>query len=77
MLRLNEKRQKVLSHLIRDAMTRAKLGDNIDFKIKHPDWVRDAQDNNYIQLKTEITKRYYAKMEARDEIRAHTGDRTE
>ncbi len=35
---------------IRRARTMAIAGSNPDFKLSHPDWVRDAQSKNFTQL---------------------------
>jgi len=42
---------------IRRNKTMAINGNNPDFKLKHPDWVRDAQQKNYTQME-KITKEY-------------------
>jgi hypothetical protein len=39
---------------IRRAMTNALTGNNDDFNIKHKDWVRDAQSNNWTVMKKKI-----------------------
>ncbi len=36
------------------AMIMAKIGTNKDFKLAHADWVRDAAQNRYTQLKTQV-----------------------
>jgi len=58
---------------IRRAMTMAKQATpNTDFKIRHPDWVRDAQNNNYINLKKvvreEIEKKQQIALDRRAKI---------
>ncbi len=35
---------------IRRAKTLAIVGSNPDFKLQHPDWVRDAQSKNFTML---------------------------
>ncbi len=32
----------------------AKVGTNDDFRLLHPDWVRDAQKGNYTDLKVKV-----------------------
>ncbi len=44
-------KKQAINIKIRRAMTMAKAGSNSDFKILHPDWVRDAQNDNYTNLK--------------------------
>ncbi len=40
---------------IRRAKTMANAGNNPDFKLQHPDWVRDAQNKNYTSLIKKVT----------------------
>ncbi len=39
---------------IRRAMTMAKSATNPTFKLEHPDWVRDAQKDDYTLLKKQV-----------------------
>ncbi len=39
---------------IQRAITMANAGSNPEFKLKHPDWVRDAQKKDYTLLKTQV-----------------------
>ncbi len=39
---------------IRRAKTMALSGENPDFKLKHPDWVRDAQTKNFTILNKKV-----------------------
>ncbi len=58
---------------VRRAITMADSGQNSDFKIQHPDWVRDAQAKNYTHLKKvvkESVERYQAQAQARRDKRA-------
>lgn len=52
---------KAVINAINRNKTMAKTSINPEFKLKHPDWCRDAQSKNYIQLvkvvTEEITKR--------------------
>ncbi len=41
----------------------AKVGSNPDFKLEHPDWVRDAQTNNYIALTKKVRELAVKKQE--------------
>ncbi len=54
---------------IERAMTMAKHKNvNPDFAIQHPEWVREAQNNNYTDLKkkvTEVIERQQAQAQAR------------
>ncbi len=42
---------------IRRAITMARAGTNDDFKILHPDWVRDAQSGKFIDLKLKVKQK--------------------
>jgi len=42
---------------IRRAMTMAKSATNPTFKLEHPDWVRDAQKNEYTLLKKQVKEK--------------------
>jgi len=39
---------------IRRAKTMAVVGSNPDFKLKHPDWVRDAQKKDFTLLNKKV-----------------------
>ncbi len=39
---------------VRRAIVMAKGNLNPDFDVAHPDWVREAQNNNYINLKKKV-----------------------
>ncbi len=41
---------------IRRAMIMAKGNINPDFDVAHPDWVREAQNNNFTSLKKKVTE---------------------
>ncbi len=42
---------------IQRAITMAKSGTNTDFRIQHPDWVRDAQKDDFTKLKIDVKAR--------------------
>ncbi len=52
-----------LKHKIDRAMLMSNNHINPDFDIKHPDWVRDAQNKNYTNLK-KIIKEQVEKQQA-------------
>ncbi len=49
-------KKQVVQDKIDRAIIMAKNGTNPDFKILHPDWVRDAQSKNFTDLRIKITK---------------------
>ncbi len=58
---------------IRRAITMANAASNPDFKMQHPDWVRDAQNKNYTNLKKvvkEKCEKYQQKAQARRDKRS-------
>ncbi len=58
---------------IERAITQAKAGSNPDFKLQHPDWVRDAQNKDFTNLKKvvkEQTEKYQLKAQQRRDKRA-------
>ncbi len=48
---------------IRRAKTMALAGSNPDFKLAHPDWVRDAQTKNYVSLIKKVTEQVKSQQE--------------
>ncbi len=55
------------------AKTMALAGSNSDFKLKHPDWIRDAQSKNYTKLVTDVTvktRKYQDNAQRRRDKRA-------
>ncbi len=48
--------ERALAIKIDRNITLAKAGNNSDFKLAHPDWVREAQQKNYIMLKKVTTE---------------------
>ena len=67
--------QRVKAHKIKRNKQMAKLAQNPDFKSKHPDWCRDAQNSNYKLLEKSITedidKRWNKEMERRQRQRGN------
>ncbi len=58
---------------IRRAMTMAKNANNPTFKLEHPDWVRDAQKNDFTLLKKQVkekTEKYQQLAQARRDKRS-------
>ncbi len=51
-----EARKAAIETKIRRAMVMAKVGTNPDFKIAHPDWIREAQTKNFTALKKQVTE---------------------
>ncbi len=51
----DQTKKDAIAMKVRRAVTMAKVGKNTDFKLAHPDWVRDAQNKNYIDLKKKVT----------------------
>ncbi len=49
-----EQRKRAIETKIRRAITMAKVGTNPDFKLAHPDWVREAQTKNFTALKKQV-----------------------
>ncbi len=47
----------VIKNEIARAMTQAKRGSAQD-KLDHPDWVREAQNNNYMNLKKVVREKF-------------------
>ncbi len=50
-------KKDAIEHKLKRAIIMAKSGSNPDFKIAHPDWVRDAQKNDFVNLKKVITEK--------------------
>ncbi len=50
-----EAKKSAIKTKIRRAVTMAKAGKNSDFKIAHPDWVRDATKKDFTDLIKKIT----------------------
>ncbi len=65
-------KKQTVDHKIARAISMARAGSNHDFKIAHPDWVREAQKKNYIALKISIKdlveKQQKASMLRRDKL---------
>jgi len=58
---------------IERAITMANSATNPDFKLQHPDWVRDAQKKDYTLLKKMVTEKelkYQARAKARRDKRS-------
>ncbi len=58
-----EVKKKVVEKKIERAIIMAKVGQNTDFKLQHPDWVRDAQSKNYTDLKKKVREQVERKQE--------------
>ncbi len=48
---------------VRRAKTMATVGQNSDFKLQHPDWVRDAQQKNFTALVKKVTEQTKKKQD--------------
>lgn len=57
-------KQNAIDIKIRRAKTMATAGQNKEFKDRHPDWVRDAQQNNFVQLVKEIKEEVQKRQKA-------------
>jgi len=49
-------KKRTIDKRIERAITMAKAGTNADFKLRHADWVREAQKGNYTDLKVKVRK---------------------
>ncbi len=45
---------KAIEHKIRRAKTMARVSNNDDFRIEHPQWIKDAQVKKYTELEIKI-----------------------
>lgn len=62
-------KKRAIDIQVRRARTMAKSGANPSFNIRHPDYVRDAQNNNFTKMtndiKADVKKRQDAAMQRR------------
>ncbi len=59
---------------IRRAMVMAKSGSNLEFKILHPDWVRDAVKDDYTLLKKVVREDMVKRQKQSMDRRRKRGD---
>ncbi len=58
---------------IRRAKTMAlKSNPNTDFQLQHPDWIREAQSNNFTQLTKQITEKVKARQKLAEDRKLRT-----
>ncbi len=47
-------KERAIEKKISRAITMAKVGTNNDFRILHPDWIREAQNKQFSNLKKQV-----------------------
>ncbi len=64
-----ELKKYTVQHKIDRAIIMAKNGKNVDFNIRHPDWIKSAQNNQFtdlrLKIKQEAEKRQQSAMDRR------------
>lgn len=65
-------KKEAIKYKIKRAKHMARTGTNPDFKLQHPDWVREAQNNKFsdleLKLKQSITKLQERAQKRRDKL---------